>query len=120
MPGEIMTEVSAVVAGERAGEVLAAFAELAQRPLPDGLLRTELLEGGDGGWQIQSLWRGRAALDAMRAGSGPPAAPALFRKLRVGPGVRVYLLLGPRPRLASSGAPYARPGCGWARVRENA
>jgi Antibiotic biosynthesis monooxygenase len=92
MPGEIMTEVSAVVAGERAGEVLAAFAELAQRPLPEGLLRTELLEGGDGRWKIQSLWRDRAALDAMRAGSEPPAAPALFRRLGAEPELRIYIL----------------------------
>ena len=81
MPGEIMTEVRATVAGERAGEVVAAFTELARRPLPDGLMRTELLEGRDGEWKIQSLWRDRAALDAMRAGPEPPAAPALFRQL---------------------------------------
>ncbi len=85
MSGEIMTEVSAVVAGERAGDVLAAFTKLTQRPLPDGLLRTELPEGRDGEWKIQSLWRDRAALDAMRAGSEPPAAPALFRQLGAEP-----------------------------------
>jgi quinol monooxygenase YgiN len=92
MPGEIMTEVSAIVAGERAGDVLAAFTELAQRPLPDGLLRTELLEGRDGQWKIQSLWRDRAALDAMRAGPEPPAAPALFRQLGAEPELRIYTL----------------------------
>jgi hypothetical protein len=75
MPGEIMTEVSAIVAGERAGDVVAAFAELAQRPLPDGLARTELLEGPGGEWKIQSLWRDRATLDAMRA--GPNRRPRL-------------------------------------------
>jgi hypothetical protein len=74
--GEIMIEVNAIVPGERAGAVPAAFAELAQRPLPDGLLRTELLAGRDGEWKIQSLWRDQAALDAMRAGAEPPAAPA--------------------------------------------
>ena len=62
MPGGIMTEVSAIVPGERADDIPAAFAELAQRPLPDGLLRTELLRtellaGRDGEWKIQSLWR---------------------------------------------------------------
>jgi hypothetical protein len=55
MSGEIMTEVSAIVAGERADDVAAAFAELVQRPLPEGLLRTELLAGRDGEWKIQSL-----------------------------------------------------------------
>jgi hypothetical protein len=31
------------------------------------------------GSKIQSLWRGQAALDAMRAGPEPPAALTLFR-----------------------------------------
>lgn len=92
MSGEIMTEVSAVVAGERAGEVAAAFTRLAQRPLPDGLVRSELLEGREGEWKIQSLWRDRAALEAMRAGSEPPAAPALFRELGAEPELRIYAL----------------------------
>jgi hypothetical protein len=63
-----------------------------QRPLPDGLIRTELLEGLSGEWKIQSLWRDRAALDAMRAGPEPPTAPALFRQLSVEPELRIYSL----------------------------
>lgn len=92
MSGEIMTEVSAIVPGERAGDVPAAFAALAQRPLPDGLLRTELLAGQDAEWKIQSLWRDQAALDAMRASPEPPAAPALFRQLGAEPVLRIYKL----------------------------
>jgi hypothetical protein len=90
MPDEIMTVVSAIVSDERAGEVPAAFAALARRPLPDGLLRTELLAGRDGEWKIQSLWRDQAALDAMRAGAEPPAAPALFRQLGAEPELRIF------------------------------
>ncbi len=90
MPGEIITEVSATMPAERGEDVAAAFAELAQRPLPDGLLRTELLAGRDGEWRIQSLWRDQAALDAMRAGNEPPAAPALFRRLGAEPVLRIY------------------------------
>lgn len=90
MPGEIMTEVTATVGAECTGEVPKAFDELAQRPLPDGLLRTELLAGRDGEWKIQSLWRDQAALDAMRAGAEPPAAPALFRRLGAEPVLRIY------------------------------
>jgi quinol monooxygenase YgiN len=90
MSGEIMTEVSAEVAEDRAGEVRAAFAELTRRPLPDGLMRTELLSGRDGEWRIQSVWRDQAALDAMRAGPEPPAAPALFRHLGAEPVLRIY------------------------------
>ena len=34
----------------------------------------------------------RPALDAMRAGSEPPAAPALFRQLGAAPELRIYTL----------------------------
>lgn len=90
MSGEIVTEVSAVVSDELASEVLAAFEYLLQRPLPDGLVRTELLAGPDGEWSIHSLWRDQAALDEMRAGSEPPAAPTLFRQLGAEPVLRIY------------------------------
>jgi hypothetical protein len=40
--------------------------------------------------QIQSLWRDRAALDAMRADPEPPVAPALFRRLGAEPVLRIY------------------------------
>jgi hypothetical protein len=79
MPGEIMTEVTATVPGDRADDVPAAFAEPTPRSLSDGVFRTELLAGRDGEWKIQSLRRDPAALDAMRAGPEPPAAPTLFR-----------------------------------------
>lgn len=102
MPGEIMTEVRAIVPRERAEDVPVAFAALAQRPLPDGLLRTELLAGRDGEWKIQSVWRDQAALDAMRAAAEPPAAPALFRQLGAEPVLRIYDLRAPHlPALMS-------------------
>jgi len=86
----IMTEVSAVVPPDRADDVAAAFAELLQRPLPDGLIRTELLAGRDGEWKVQTIWRDQAALDAMRAGPEPPAAPTLFLQLGAEPVLRIY------------------------------
>jgi hypothetical protein len=51
----VMTEVSATVPADGDSEVGAAFAELLQQPLPDGLIRTELLAGRDGEWKIQTL-----------------------------------------------------------------
>jgi hypothetical protein len=88
MANQILTEVSARVP-ETAGDVRAEFARLLEAPLPDGLLRTELLRGGDDEWRIQSLWRDQAALDAMRSGSEPPAAPALFKRLGAEPVLRI-------------------------------
>lgn len=90
MATRILTEVSAVVPAENAAAVVPAFQELLTQPLPEGLLRTELLGGRDGEWHIHSLWRDQAALDAMRAGPEPPAAPALFRRLGAEPTLRVY------------------------------
>ena len=87
--GSLLTEVVAVVSADKASEVRPAFLALLEKPLPDGLLRTELLEGADGHWRIQSLWRDQAALDAMRAGSEPPAAPALFRALGAEPALTI-------------------------------
>lgn len=85
MTGQLLTEVTAQVSPERASEIAPAFQALLEKGLPEGLLRTELLEGPDGVWRIQSLWRDFAALDGMRALPEPPAAPALFRSLGAEP-----------------------------------
>ena len=89
MTGMVLTEVAAQVVPERVPEVVPAFTALLRAGLPDGLVRTELLEGPDGVWRIQSLWRDQAALDAVRAGPAPPAAPTLFRSLGAEPTLTV-------------------------------
>ena len=81
----VLTEVSAVVPAAAQEDLVAGFRELLARPLPDGLLRTELLHDGTDTWRVQSLWHDRAALDAMRAGPEPPAAPVLFRSVGAEP-----------------------------------
>jgi hypothetical protein len=113
MPGEIMTEVTATVPGDSADDVPAAFAEPTPRSLSDGVFRTELLAGRDGGWKIQSLRRDPAALDAMRAGpnrrprprcsgrrdraAGDGAAPG-------GPAARQEKAAPPAPAVSRDGA----------------
>jgi hypothetical protein len=97
MSGPVLTEVSAVVAIEREGSLLAGFRDLLVQPMPDGLLRTELLRGQDGHWRIQTLWRDRAALDAMRAGPQPPAAPQLFRRVGADPVLAVFEIAESHP-----------------------
>jgi quinol monooxygenase YgiN len=89
MPSGILTEVSAVVASDRVSDLLERFHRLLEQTMPDGLLRTELLRGDEDTWRIQSLWRDRAALDAMRAASEPPAAPQLFRDVGAEPTLRI-------------------------------
>lgn len=88
MADTVLTEVSATVDASRVNDLLVAFDELLRQPTPDGLVRTELVEGDDGHWRIQTLWRDREALMAMRA-SGEPAAPALFRSVGAEPSLSV-------------------------------
>ncbi|MDF2270506.1 hypothetical protein P2Q00_34525 [Streptomyces coacervatus] len=90
MTGQVLTEVSAAVAPEREADLVAAYRELVAGTLPDGLVRTELLGGQDGHWRIQTLWRDRAALDAMRAAPEGPAAPRLFREVGAEPALALF------------------------------
>lgn len=82
--GRVVTEVRATVDPSRHGELVAGFEALLAEEPPDGLLRTELLQHGDD-WRIQTLWRDREALAAMRASSDEPAAPKLFRSVGAHP-----------------------------------
>ena len=90
MNPRILTVVSAMVDAGRESELLTGFHSLVGAPVPDGLLRTQLLRGDGGDWQIQSLWTDRDALDRMRAGSEPPAAPQLFRSVGADPSLRIF------------------------------
>src|SRR5438445_8816307 len=80
MAGEILTVVSATVDPAKEAELRAAYQAVLDEELPDGLLASALLRGDGNQWQIATLWRDRAALDAMRAGPVPPAAPRVFRQ----------------------------------------
>jgi hypothetical protein len=79
--GRILTVVSGHVDPARGSELIEGFGRLTDGPTPDGLVRSELLQGPGGRWVVQTLWRDRAALDAMRARPEPPAAPTLFRSV---------------------------------------
>ena len=86
--GHVLTEVRATVEASQWEALVAAFEQLLAGPRPDGLLRTELLQAGDE-WRIQSLWRDREALAAMRSSTEEPAAPKLFRELGARPELTV-------------------------------
>ncbi len=90
MAEHVLTEVTATVAVERHQELVDGFRRLLSQEKPDGLMRTELLRGPDGQWRIQTLWRDRAALHAMRSQPEPPAAPELFRQVGARPTLAVF------------------------------
>jgi len=89
----ILTIVTAEIDQSRARHLIAAYEMSQADALPDGLLETQLLGDGRGHWAIHSLWRDRGALDAMRAGPEPPAAPALFRRFSAEPTLAVMPVL---------------------------
>lgn len=100
MSGQVLSEVSAVVATERQAELVTSYRELVAGPLPDGLIRTELLRGPDGLWRVQSLWRDRAALEAVRSNPKLAAAPRLFEQVGAKPELITFQLT-----VAQIGAP---------------
>ncbi|RKT05622.1 hypothetical protein BX286_3626 [Streptomyces sp. 3211.6] len=90
MAGQVLSEVSGVVAAGREADLVAAYRELVSHPLPDGLIRSELLRGQDGVWRIHTLWRDRAALEAVRNVPGDAPAPRLFREVGAEPALAVF------------------------------
>ena len=90
MTGRILTAVSARVDADRVEELVEGFRRLGDGPAPAGLLRSELLRGPDERWVVQTLWRDREALDAMRADVDVPAAPQLFIDVGARPTLEVF------------------------------
>jgi hypothetical protein len=81
MSPPVVTSIDAQVPPDREQELLDGYRELQSGKPPDGLLRSELLRGQDGAWRIQTTWRDRDALMALRKGGTPPAALALLDRL---------------------------------------
>lgn len=102
MAEQVLTEVRATVDRASEGRLVAGFLELLKSPVPDGLLRTELLRGPDRQWRIETLWRDRAALDVMRAGAEPPAAPQLFRSVGAEPALQIWDVVSNHPENAET------------------
>lgn len=81
MSGEVVTVVEATVDPDREEDLLDGYRRMIEGPKPDGLLRTELLRGQEGQWRIQTTWRDRDALIAMRNSGSPPAALELLDRV---------------------------------------
>ncbi|WP_042377349.1 antibiotic biosynthesis monooxygenase [Streptacidiphilus melanogenes] len=86
----VLAEVNVSVEAEHEDRLIAAYHRLIARPLPEGLLQTELLRGESGRWRIQTLWRDRSSMDAMRSTSAGPSAPRLFREMNAQPEFEIF------------------------------
>lgn len=83
MSQPVVTTVDTVVPAERERDLVDGFAELVAGANPEGLLRSELLRGQAGAWRIQTTWRDREALMAVRRSGNPSAALVLLDRLGV-------------------------------------
>ena len=92
----MMTSVLAIVDADREAELLAGYRELEEGPKPEGLVRSELLHSRDGHWLIQTVWRDREALGALRAAGAPPAAARLFEQVGAKPELHDFLSIEAR------------------------
>lgn len=81
MNAPLVTTVDTQISPDREQELLDGFRELNEQDRPEGLLRSELLRGQDGTWRIQTTWRDREAVLALRRSGKPPAAMALLDRL---------------------------------------
>lgn len=85
-----VTIVSGIVAVERAADLRAAWDEETAGTPPPGLLKSKLLKGDVGEWQIITFWESKEAVLAMRASGRPPAAIAMFERAGARPEVRFW------------------------------
>ncbi len=81
MSGEVVTAIDAKVDQNREQELFQGYRQLKEAPRPDGLLHSELLHGQGGMWRVQTTWRDRESLMAIRKGGNPPAALELLDRL---------------------------------------
>jgi hypothetical protein len=81
MGAEVVTAVDATVDPEREQDLLDGYRQMISAPKPDGLVRSELLRGQGGRWRIQTTWRNREALVALRTSGHPPAALELLDRV---------------------------------------
>jgi heme-degrading monooxygenase HmoA len=77
----VVTSVELRIPADREQELLHGYRDMIAGPTPDGFMRSELLRSFDGAWRIQTVWRDRDALTALRQSGEPPAALALLERL---------------------------------------
>lgn len=102
----ILTVLEAQVPTQGFEALRAAYGAAAARPLPGGLVRTELLQDSreTTRWRIQTWWANREALDSMRS-AGTPAGVLMFRAAGAEPTLSIFEVIDRLPRTGPSLAP---------------
>jgi heme-degrading monooxygenase HmoA len=87
----VLSVLEAHVSPDRAATFEAGYRSLEERSKPPGFVSTQLVRGTADStlWRIETLWRDRAALDAMRT-QGTPAGVLLFREVGAEPSLTVF------------------------------
>ena len=87
----ILTVLEARIAPERSADLQDGYRALAARTRPAGLISSQLLRASADPelWRIETVWRDRQALDAMRT-QGVPAGVVLFREAGTEPTLSLF------------------------------
>jgi quinol monooxygenase YgiN len=86
----VLTILEATVPPDRVADLQAAFRAAAAQ-VPPGFIRSHLVSAAadPGRWRIETLWRSRDALAAMRQ-AGTPAGVLMFRSAGAEPALSIY------------------------------
>jgi len=95
----MLTVLEAHIPEGREHALTAAYDAAAVRPLPPGLVRSELLRDARDPqrWRIQTHWASREALEAMRT-AGTPEGILMFRAAGAEPVLSVFAIVAELPR----------------------
>jgi heme-degrading monooxygenase HmoA len=95
----VLTVLEANVADGKESALQAAYDAAASTPLPTGLVRTELVRDARDAtrWRIQTWWRSRADIEAMRS-AGTPAGVLMFRAAGAEPSLSIFEVVSSIPR----------------------
>jgi hypothetical protein len=87
----ILTVLEAHVSLDHASSLEDGYRSLGAQPKPLGLVSSRLIRGVADAtlWRVETLWRDRAALEAMRT-QGTPGGVLLFRNVGVEPSLAVF------------------------------
>ena len=90
----VLTILEAHVPQARQADLQSAYHSAAHDAFPPGLVRSTLLQATNDRtvWRIETLWKSRQALDAMR-GEGTPRGVLIFRAAGAEPSLTVFDVL---------------------------